>query len=325
MRRGGRFAYIESNNLIRIVKTINLESGPRGTRSFLLGFTHMAKKAAKTPRPAPKSAPKAAPKGVRKAAPKGDAPPPLAIVESRLDEPRLIVEGGLAARVARIVGPPLGDLGFRLVRVKIASGERGGLQIMAERPDGSMGVDDCEAASQAISPALDLEDPISGAYRLEVSSPGIDRPLVRVCDFLRAVGHEARIEMAVLVGNRKRFRGVIEAVGERDGHPIVELRRTDAKEGDEDVVAQLAIEEMAEARLVLTDALIRDSLRAAKAQRKAIAEAADELAEELVEEIAPAPVAPVDETGKKKPARGPGRFAAKNAARSAARKAAGES
>lgn len=318
---------MESNNLIRIVKTINLESGPRGTRSFLLGFAHMAKNAARTPRPASKSAPKAAPKGVRKAAPKGDAAPAPApaIVESPLDEPRLIVEGGLAARVARIVGPPLGDLGFRLVRVKIASGERGGLQIMAERPDGSMGVDDCEAASQAISPALDLEDPISGAYRLEVSSPGIDRPLVRVCDFLRAVGHEARIEMAVLVGNRKRFRGVIEAVGETDGHPIVELRRTDAKEGDEDVVAQLAIEEMAEARLVLTDALIRDSLRAAKAQRKAIAEAADELAEELVEEIAPAPVASVDETGKKRPARGPGRFAAKNAARSAARKAAGES
>lgn len=285
----------------------------------------MAKHVAKTPK-TPKTAktPKSAKASKTPKQSRPDAAVAPAPVASALDEPRLIVESGLAARVARIVAPPLGDLGFRLVRVKTLSGETGGLQIMAERPDGTMSVDDCEAASQAISPALDVEDPISGAYRLEVSSPGVDRPLVRLCDFQRAIGHEARVEMAVLVGGRKRFRGVIEAVGAHEGHPVVELRRTDAKPGDEDIVAALAIEEMAEARLVLTDALIRDSLRAAKAQRKAIAEAADEIAEELVEEMAAPGAGAGEEAGKKKPARGPGRFAAKNAARSAARKAAGE-
>lgn len=261
---------------------------------------------------APAKPPKGAP---RKAA----APQPAPAVESPLDEKRLIVESGLAARVARIVEPALGDLGFRLVRVKISSGERGGVQIMAERPDGSMSVDDCEAASQAISPVLDLEDPIAGAYRLELSSPGIDRPLARACDFARAVGHEARIEMAVLVGGRKRFRGAIEEVVARDGHWIAAIRRSDAKEGEEDMLAELAIEEMAEARLVLTDDLIRESLRAAKAQRRQIEEAAEEMVE------AEADAAPETQPdAKKKPTRGPGRFAAKNAARKAARAEAGE-
>ena len=270
----------------------------------------MAKSPAKPPKGAPRKPAKA-------------APPAPVVIESALDEPRLIVESGLAARVARIVAPPLGDLGFRLVRVKISSGERGGVQIMAERPDGSMNVDDCEAASQAISPVLDLEDPISGAYRLEVSSPGIDRPLARACDFQRAVGHEAKIEMAVTVGGRKRFRGVIEDVSQRDGHWIAAIRRSDAKPGEEDLLAELAIEEMADARLVLTDDLIRESLRAAKAQRRRVEEAADQMVEEGLDDGSEG--APVSEAApaKKKPARGPGRFAAKNEARkNAARKAA---
>ena len=92
---------------------------------------------------------------------------------------------------------------------------------MAERPDGTMTIDDCERASDALSPLFDVEDPVAGAYRLEISSPGIDRPLVRVSDFRRAIGHEARIEMAVPVDGRKRFRGVIEAVEPRDAGPIV--------------------------------------------------------------------------------------------------------
>jgi ribosome maturation factor RimP len=274
----------------------------------------MAKSPAKPPKGAPRKPAKA-------------APPAPVVIESPLDEPRLIVESGLAARVARIVAPPLGDLGFRLVRVKISSGERGGVQIMAERPDGSMNVEDCEAASQAISPVLDLEDPISGAYRLEVSSPGIDRPLARACDFRRAAGHEAKIEMAVTVGGRKRFRGVIEEVSQRDDHWIAAIRRSDAKPEEEDVLAELAIEEMAEARLVLTDDLIRESLRAAKAQRRLIEETADQMAEEAQEDApddAPAPESEAPAApAKKKPARGPGRFAAKNEARkNAARKAA---
>src|SRR5277367_2587812 len=112
-----------------------------------------------------------------------------------LDEPRLLRDRGDARRIGAIVAPVLRDLGLRLVRVKISAAEGSTVQIMAERPDGSMTVEDCEQASIAVSPVLDLEDPMSHAYRLEVSSPGIDRPLVRVSDFQRALGHEARIEM----------------------------------------------------------------------------------------------------------------------------------
>src|SRR5579862_1206094 len=99
-----------------------------------------------------------------------------------LDEPRLIVENGLARRVGAIVEPTLRDLGLRLVRVKISAAQGMTVQIMAERADGSMTVDDCEQASLALSPLLDVEEPLNRAYRLEISSPGIDRPLVRVSD-----------------------------------------------------------------------------------------------------------------------------------------------
>ena len=124
-----------------------------------------------------------------------------------LDEPRLIVENGLAARVANLAAPVLRDVGLRLVRVKISNADGGTVQLMAERPDGSMTIEDCERASEALSPVFDVESPMDRPYRLEISSPGIDRPLVRVSDFERAVGHEARIEMARAVESRKRFRG----------------------------------------------------------------------------------------------------------------------
>ncbi|MBL8589707.1 MAG: ribosome maturation factor RimP [Methylobacteriaceae bacterium] len=231
--------------------------------------------------------------------------------DAALSEPRLIAETGLAARLANICAPALADIGLRLVRVKISAGRDRIVQIMAERPDGSMTVDDCEAASLALSPALDLEDPIKEPYRLEISSPGIDRPLVRVSDFERAVGHEAKIEMSVLVGNRKRFRGVIAGLGAVDGHPVVTLSRSDAKP-DEAGEAQLALAEMAEARLVLTDALIRDALRAAKAEEKARAAEPIEAAEEATD-------APASPAAKKKPERGPGRFARKNERKAASR------
>src|SRR5690606_18859 len=126
-----------------------------------------------------------------------------------LVEPRLVTEPGLGARVASVAEPVLTDLGYRLVRVKV-SGEAGcTVQIMAERPDGSMNIDDCEAISRALSPVLDVADPIDRAYRLEISSPGIDRPLVRRSDFDRYAGHLARIEMETPVDGRKRFRGVL--------------------------------------------------------------------------------------------------------------------
>lgn len=214
-----------------------------------------------------------------------------------LDEPRFVIETGPAARVARLIAPVLGDFGFRLVRVKISTNQGPIVQIMAERPDGTMTVDDCEKASVGIGPILDLEDPMPGvAYRLEMSSPGIDRPLVRTTDFLRAIGHEARIEMLSLHYNRKRFRGWIEGV-EGDGQKAaLKLRRMDAPANEEsDVVLPLA--DLGEAHLVLTEALIRESLRAGKAA--------------LEESEAPEGEAPEDAEA---PRRGPGRFAAKRKA-----------
>src|SRR5213080_3521969 len=173
-----------------------------------------------------------------------------------LAEPRLVVEPGAAARVSAVAGPVLQGMGYRLVRIKI-SGESGcTVQIMAERPDGSMQIEDCEAISRALSPVLDVADPIDRPYRLEISSPGIDRPLVRRSDFERHAGHEAKIEMAFAQDGRKRFRGILMGI-EGDG---AKLRRKDAAEGEPADVL-LPISDMAEARLVLTDELIRDSLR----------------------------------------------------------------
>jgi ribosome maturation factor RimP len=188
-----------------------------------------------------------------------------------LDEPRLLSDGGGARRIAAIAAPVLRDLGFRLVRVKISAADGGTVQIMAERPDGSMNVEDCERASIALSPVLDLEDPMSHAYRLEVSSPGIDRPLVRVSDFQRAIGHEARIEMAVPVGARKRFRGMIDGVEAAGSHWIARLRLVAKDDGRNDGLGEavdLPIKDMDEARLVLTDDLIRAALRREKAAKK---------------------------------------------------------
>jgi ribosome maturation factor RimP len=173
---------------------------------------------------------------------------------------RLIRETGVAARVAHIVEPVLGDLGFRLVRVKVTSQNGCTVQIMAERPDGTMNVEDCEAASKAISPVLDVEDPIERAYYLEMSSPGIDRPLVRLEDFTRWAGHIAKIEMEALIYGRKKFRGTLLGIeGDK-----ARLERDDVKEG-EDTVVLLPVADMAEARLVLTDALIEETLKRGKA------------------------------------------------------------
>jgi ribosome maturation factor RimP len=124
-----------------------------------------------------------------------------------LDEPRLVVEPGMGARVAVVATPVLQGMGYRLVRIKV-SGEAGcTVQIMAERPDGTMQIEDCEAISKALSPVMDIADPIQRAYRLEISSPGIDRPLVRRTDFERYIGHLVKIEMAAPHEGRKRFRG----------------------------------------------------------------------------------------------------------------------
>ncbi|HMO30684.1 ribosome maturation factor RimP [Enterovirga sp.] len=230
-------------------------------------------------------------------------------------EPRFLIETGLAARVAAVAEEALAGLGLRLVRVKIlgAKGPAGPqtVQIMAERPDGTMSVEDCEEASKAISPALDVEDPVPGLYNLEVSSPGIDRPLVRAGDFERWAGHEAKIELRVPLEGRKRFRGIIRGIeGEA---ALIELPDQDGEE----VVASLALDDIGEARLVLTDDLIRDSLRRAK-QAGRVADEGMEAAEGEEDAAVPSPVSPAKPAPRAwarpasrpgRPARGPGRFA----------------
>ncbi len=182
-----------------------------------------------------------------------------------LDEPRLVVESGVGARIAAVADPVLHGLGYRLVRIKV-SGEAGcTVQIMAERPDGSMLIEDCEAVSRALSPVLDVADPIERAYRLEISSPGIDRPLVRRTDFERYAGHLIKIEMAVAHDGRKRFRGLLGGV-EGEG---VHLRRDDPREGEAAEVL-LRMEDISEARLVLTDELVAESMRRGKAAERAL-------------------------------------------------------
>ena len=174
-------------------------------------------------------------------------------------EPRLITEQGVAARVAAIAEPVLGGLGYRLVRVRISGLAGCTVQIMAERPDGSMTIEDCEAASRALSPVLDVADPMDRAYRLEISSPGMDRPLVRRSDFERYAGNPVRIEMAVAVEGRRRFRGMLTGT---EGN-AARIHREDAAPGEPADVL-LPIEEMSDAKIVLSDDMIAQSLRRSK-------------------------------------------------------------
>src|SRR5271168_2716176 len=179
------------------------------------------------------------------------------------DEPRLITEPGRAARVAAIAAPVLAGLGYRLVRVRVSGFAGCTVQIMAERPDGSLTIEDCEVASRALSPVLDVTDPIEGAYQLEVSSPGIDRPLVRRSDFDRYAGHVAQVEMQVLIDGRRRFRGQL--IGTEGDCAKIRCGDTPTESSD----TLLRIDDMTEAKLVLTDTLISESLRRSKqAQHK---------------------------------------------------------
>jgi ribosome maturation factor RimP len=191
-------------------------------------------------------------------------------------EPRLIVEPGLSARVASIAEPVIEQLGYRLVRVKISSADGCTVQIMAERPDGTMAVEDCETVSRALSPVFDANDPINKAYRLEISSPGIDRPLVRKSDFDRYAGHMVKIETEIPIDGRKRFRGLLVAT-EGDAARIRLDHKADTKKDDKesgDTAADdgteflLPIEEMSDARLVLTDELVTQALRREKAAKR---------------------------------------------------------
>ncbi|GKQ55509.1 ribosome maturation factor RimP [Bradyrhizobium sp. Ce-3] len=180
-----------------------------------------------------------------------------------LAEPRLVVEPGVAARVAAVAVPVLQGMGYRLVRIKVSGDAGCTVQIMAERPDGSMQLEDCEAISRALSPVLDVADPIERAYRLEISSPGIDRPLVRRSDFERYTGHLVKIEMAVPHQGRKRFRGLLAGVEDN----AVRIKRDDPRP-TEDAEVLLVMEDISDARLVLTDELIEESMRRGKAAER---------------------------------------------------------
>jgi ribosome maturation factor RimP len=179
-------------------------------------------------------------------------------------EPRLIVEPGVSARVATIAEPVIEQLGYRLVRVKVSAADGCTVQIMVERPDGTMVVEDCETVSRALSPVLDMADPIDKAYRLEVSSPGIDRPLVRKSDFDRYAGHLVKIETEIPIDGRKRFRGLL--IG-TEGE-AARIRHDDTEAGEPTEIL-LPIEEMSEAKLVLTDELVIEALRRGKAAERA--------------------------------------------------------
>lgn len=179
-------------------------------------------------------------------------------IDSDLSEKRLITETGVAARVVQVIEASIQGLGYRVVRVKVSSANGCTVQIMAERPDGTMTVDDCEAVSRAISPLLDLDDPIGKPYYLEISSPGIDRPLVRAVDFARWAGYEAKVELAVPMEGRKRFRGII-GPPNPDGL-TVPIDLPDVKEGLPSRI-DLPLRDLGDAYLVLTDELVRESLR----------------------------------------------------------------
>lgn len=178
----------------------------------------------------------------------------------------------LEEKIIRLIEPAAGDLGYALVRVRLSGLRRKRLQIMAERKaDGTMNIDDCQRLSRALSPVLEAEDPIKGEYDLEVSSPGIDRPLVRLEDFSRFAGHEAKVELSAGIEGRRRFRG-----------PIVGVKGDDVTILAEGGEATFPFAWIADARLMLTDRLIEEDLRRAKA-----AEAADAKAKNSSEEETP--------------------------------------
>jgi len=230
-----------------------MKSGAARTRSFLFG----------------------AAKGRRK--PDGTD---LRNMADKAREERLIIETGVEKRIADMIDPVLEDIGFKLVRVNL-SGQNGlTLQIMAERFDGTMTVEDCEEVSKAVSPVLDVEDPIDRAYHLEISSPGIDRPMVRKSDFYRWKGHLLKCETSVLIGERKRFRGrIIEA--DNDGFTLL---RDGVAYGEPNEVT-IPFSALSDAKLILTDELIREALRADKlAKEKAANENDDDDGVEDTEE-----------------------------------------
>ncbi len=182
------------------------------------------------------------------------------VADGDLDE-RLVRETGIAAEIAELAEPVIENLGMRLVRVSISAQNGTTVQVMADRPDGTISVDDCARISRQLSPLLDAHDPIKGGYVLEVSSPGIARPLVRPSDFEDWAGHEAKIELREMIEGRRRFRGILE--GYRDGEAL--LRMT-LKDYDEPQTIGLPVTMISDAKLVLTDGLLKLAQTASKTE-----------------------------------------------------------
>ncbi len=169
----------------------------------------------------------------------------------------LIAKASIDRRMAEIITPVVEDMGFELVRVRLMGGNTKTLQIMAQRPDGGIEVDECAEISTAVSATLDVEDPLEDAYTLEVSSPGIDRPLTRLKDFETWEGYEAKLETAEMIDGRRRFKGTLQGV--EDGEVLIEIEVNGAP-----ATIGLQFDWLSDAKLVLTDELIRDVLKGRK-------------------------------------------------------------
>ncbi len=165
----------------------------------------------------------------------------------------MVAKAPIDQKLAKIVDPVLTGMGFALVRLRLMAGKKVTLQIMAEGPDGTIEVEDCAEISRTVSAVLDVEDPIDGEYTLEVSSPGIDRPLTRMIDFDRWEGYEAKLETTDLIDGRKRFKGIL--AGTEDQEVLIEI---------EEGTVGLQFDWLADAKLVLTDDLITESLQRSK-------------------------------------------------------------
>jgi len=181
----------------------------------------------------------------------------------------LIAKTAMDQRIAEIVNPVIEDMGFELVRIRLMGGQTKTLQIMADKPNGGIEVDDCADISTAISAVMDVEDPITDAYTLEVSSPGIDRPLTRLKDFETFEGYEVKLETADMIAGRRRFRGELAGV---EGHEVL----INVEEG----TIGLEFDWLSEAKLILTDDLIKEMLR----QRKALGDINQNDFDEIVTE-----------------------------------------